>query len=102
MRFGEPKPRRSYLPLHAQERFCACIGFNYLVRVVNSLWDASRKHRSVLSVEKRAAESVVGEAWPGMTAGFYLLEQDHISDGSGGFGAFASTFNSNPLSVPSE
>ena len=33
---------------------------------------------------------------------FILLEQDHISDGSGGFGAFASTFNSNPLSVPSE
>src|ERR1700676_1323862 len=38
----------------------------------------------------------------GMTAGFYLLEQDHISDGSGGFGAFASTFNSSPFSVPSE
>src|ERR1700681_2195217 len=38
----------------------------------------------------------------GMTAGFYLLEQDHISDGSGGFGAFASTFNSSPVRVPSE
>jgi len=37
-----------------------------------------------------------------MTAGFYRLEQDHISDGSGGFGACASTFNSNPFSVPSE
>jgi len=36
------------------------------------------------------------------TAGFYLLEQDHIFGGSGGFGAFASTFNSNPFSVPSE
>src|SRR6266446_567204 len=31
-----------------------------------------------------------------------LLALGHISDGSGGFGAFASTFNSNPFSVPSE
>jgi|HubBroStandDraft_1064217.scaffolds.fasta_scaffold00394_3 hypothetical protein len=36
------------------------------------------------------------------TAGFYRLEQDYIFVGPGGFGAFARTFNSNPLSVPSE
>lgn len=34
--------------------------------------------------------------------GAYLLEQDHGSDGSGGFGAFASTINSSLFSVPNE
>jgi hypothetical protein len=38
----------------------------------------------------------------GMMAGFQWLEQDQISEGSGGFGVFSSTFNSSPLSVPSE
>lgn len=61
----------------------------------------AQEHRSVLSVEKRSRiSSWRSMAW--MTAGFCLLEQDHILDGSGGFGAFASTFNSNSLSVPSE
>lgn len=62
-----------------------------------------RKHSSVFSAENRGDRiSVWRRMKLRMTAELYLLEQDHISGGSGGFGVFASTFNSNPFRVPSE
>ena len=61
------------------------------------LWQGQVRSRS-----SRAAKSLFSRHEAPDDCGVLPLEQDHISDGSGGFGACASTFNSNPFSVPSE
>ena len=62
----------------------------------------ARKHGS-FSVRKIARQD---QGWERHEApddyGSYSPEQGHNSDESGGFGAFASTFNSNLFSVPTE